>query len=85
MKIAKVRTLVVNARMRNWIFVKVETTEHGLYGWGEATTEWRTKAVVAAVDDAAELIIGQDPGRIEHLWQVMFRQYFWRRGIVNMS
>lgn len=85
MKITNVRTLVVNARMRNWIFVKVETSEPGLYGWGEATTEWKTRAVVAAVEDVAELIIGQDPRRIEHLWQVMFRQYFWRRGVVNMS
>jgi galactonate dehydratase len=85
MKLTAVKTLIVNARMRNWIFVKVETSEPGLYGWGEATTEWKTKAVVAAIEDVAELIIGQDPRRIEHLWQIMFRQYFWRRGVINMS
>ena len=34
MKITKIETLVVNARMRNWVFVKVETNQPGLYGWG---------------------------------------------------
>ena len=37
MKIARISTVVVNARMRNWIFVKVETDQPGLVGWGEAT------------------------------------------------
>ena len=59
--------------MRNWIFVKVETDQAGLYGWGEATLEWKTKSVVGAVEDLAVLLIGQDPRRIEHLWQVMHR------------
>ena len=34
MKITAIETLVCNARMRNWIFVKIETDE-GLVGWGE--------------------------------------------------
>lgn len=67
MLITKVSTLVVHARMRNWIFVKVETSEPGLWGWGEATLEWKTKAVTGAVEDLAVLLIGQDPLRIEHL------------------
>jgi galactonate dehydratase len=85
MKITAIKTLVVNARMRNWIFVRIETSEPGLHGWGEATTEWKTKGVVGAVEDLSQLLIGQDPLRVEHLWQVMYRQYFWRRGIVNLS
>jgi galactonate dehydratase len=85
MKITKITTLVVNARMRNWVFVKVETDQPGLYGWGEATLEWKTKAVVGAVEDLAVLLIGQDPRRTEHLWQIMHRQYFWRGGITNFT
>lgn len=85
MKITKITSLVVNARMRNWVFVKVETDQPGLYGWGEATLEWKTKSVVGAVSDLAVLLIGQDPLRTEHLWQTMHRQYFWRGGIVNFS
>jgi galactonate dehydratase len=85
MKITRIGTVVVNARMRNWVFVKIETDQPGLIGWGEATLEWKTKSVVGAVEDLAVLLIGQDPRRVEHLWQVMHRQYFWRGGITNMS
>ena len=35
MKITAVETLVCHARMRNWVFVKVQTDQPGLYGWGE--------------------------------------------------
>ena len=85
MKITKISSQVVNARMRNWIFVKVETDQPGLYGWGEATLEWKTKAVVGAIEDLSRLLIGQDPRRLEHCWQIMHRQYFWRGGIVTGS
>ncbi|MBY0373272.1 MAG: D-galactonate dehydratase, partial [Bryobacteraceae bacterium] len=85
MKITAIKTMVVHARMRNWVLVKVETSVPGLYGWGEATLEWKTKGVVGAVEDLAPLILGQDPRRIEHIWQIMHRQYFWRGGIVTMS
>jgi len=84
-KITKISSIVVNARMRNWVFVRVETDQPGLYGWGEGTLEWKTKAVVGAVEDLSRLLVGQDPRRVEHLWQTMHRQYFWRGGIVNCS
>ena len=85
MKITRVSSLVVNANMRNWIFVKVETDQAGLYGWGEATLEWKTKGVVGAIDDVSRLIVGEDPLRIEHLYQIMYRQYFWKVGIEGMT
>jgi galactonate dehydratase len=84
MKIAKIETHVCHARMRNWIFVKVLTDQPGLWGWGEATLEWHTRSVVGAVEDVAQLLIGEDPTRIEHLWQMMHRQHFWHgSGIVR--
>ncbi|MEP7199897.1 MAG: galactonate dehydratase [Chloroflexota bacterium] len=85
MKITHVSTLVVNANMRNWIFVKVETDQDGLHGWGEATLEWKTATVVGAVEDVSRFIIGADPRRIEHLYQMMYRQYFWKVGIEGMT
>ncbi len=85
MRITRISSTVVNARMRNWIFVKVETDQGGLYGWGEATLEWKTAGVAGSVDDISRLLIGEDPFRIEHLYQVMTRQYFWRAGIEGMS
>ena len=42
--------------------------------------------MVGAVEDLAELIVGQDPCRIEHLWQMMYRQHFWHgHGIVRST
>ena len=84
MKITTIETLVCHARMRNWIFVKVLTDQPGLWGWGEATLEWHTRAVVGAIEDIAQLLVGEDPTRIEHLWQMMYRQHFWHgNGIVR--
>jgi galactonate dehydratase len=84
MKITEIKTLVCNARMRNWIFVKVLTDQPGLYGWGEATLEWHTRSVIGAIQDISQLLIGEDPTRIEHLWQMMYRQHFWHgNGIVR--
>jgi len=86
MKITAVKPIVCNARMRNWIFVKLETDQPGLVGWGEATLEWHTRSVVGAIEDLATLIVGEDPTRIEHLWQMMFRQHFWHgSGIVRST
>ena len=84
MKIIAVETHVCHARMRNWIFVKVLTDQDGLWGWGEATLEWHTRAVCGAIEDVAQLLIGEDPTRIEYLWQMMYRQHFWHGdGIVR--
>lgn len=77
MKITAIETHVCNARMRNWIFVKIITDQPGLYGWGEATLEWHTQSVVGAIKDLESLLVGEDPRRIEYLWQMMYRQHFW--------
>jgi galactonate dehydratase len=72
--------------MRNWVFVKVLTDQPGLFGWGEATLEWHTRSVVGAVEDLSQLLTGEDPTRIEHLWQMMWRQHFWHgSGIVRST
>ncbi|MGD1158031.1 MAG: galactonate dehydratase [Terriglobia bacterium] len=85
MKITAIKPIVVNAEMRNWVFVKVETDEAGLFGWGEASLEWKTRAVVGAVEDLAPMVIGEDPTGIEHLYQKLYRQSFWRLGVIGMS
>lgn len=85
MRITRVSTSVVNAEMRNWIFVRVDTDSDGLYGWGEATCEWKTRAVAGAVEDLQALLIGRDPRDIEQLVRVMKKNSFWRLGIIGMS
>jgi galactonate dehydratase len=84
-RIKSVETVVVGAELRNWVFVKVTTEEPGLVGWGEASLEWKTRAVVGAVEDLAPLLVGQDACRLEHLWQLMYRGQFFKGGIVTMS
>jgi galactonate dehydratase len=86
MKITGIETLVCHARMRNWIFVKVLTDQPGLWGWGEATLEWHTRGVVGTIEDLATLLVGEDPRRVEYLWQMMWRQHFWHgSGIVRAT
>jgi galactonate dehydratase len=85
MKITAINSVVVNAEMRNWVFIKVETDQAGLVGWGEASLEWKTRAVVGAIEDLAPMAVGEDPTRIEHLYQKLYRQSFWRVGVIGMS
>ena len=85
MKITAVETVVVNAVMRNWIFVKVVTDQPGLHGWGEATLEWKTRAVTGAIEDLAPFVVGEDPMRIEHLAARMARFSFWPLGSIGMT
>ncbi|WP_452094286.1 galactonate dehydratase [Deinococcus metalli] len=81
MKITRLETFVVPPR---WLFLKIETDE-GVSGWGEPVVEGRAHTVQAAVQELSDLLIGQDPARIEDLWQVMHRGGFYRGGAVFMS
>lgn len=85
MKIIAIETVVVNAIHRNWIFVKVVTDQPGLHGWGEATLEWKTRAVTATVEDLKPFLIGEDPARIEHLVRRMTHFSFWPLGAIGLS
>ncbi|MBN8997309.1 MAG: galactonate dehydratase [Rhizobiales bacterium] len=86
MKITAVETHVVNAEMRNWVFVRVLTDQDGLYGWGEATLEWKAQAIVGAVRDLAPLVVGLDPRDIEHAARAMRKHGFWQPlGVVGMT
>jgi len=81
MKITKLTTYRVPPR---WMFLKIETDE-GLVGWGEPVIEGRARTVEAAVHELSELLIGQDPARINDHWQAMYRGGFYRGGPILMS
>lgn len=85
MKITAIETVVVNAIYRNWVFVKVLTDQPGLHGWGEATLEWKTRAVTATIEDLAPLVIGEDPMRAEHVVRRMTHMSFWPLGAIGMT
>jgi len=81
MKITKLTLYRVPPR---WMFLKIETDE-GITGWGEPVIEGRARTVEAAVNELSEYLIGQDPLRINDLWQVMYRGGFYRGGAILMS
>jgi galactonate dehydratase len=64
---------------RPYVFVKLET-DQGVVGWGEATLEGKAGAVLQTIDDLKEFYIGQDPMRVEHIWQGMYVHAFYRAG-----
>ncbi|MGH6861113.1 MAG: galactonate dehydratase, partial [Phyllobacterium sp.] len=84
-RITSVKARIVNAGLRNWIFVRVETSVDGLVGWGEATLEWKTRAVTGAIEDIEPLLIGQDPRDIEGIYRRILKQGFWRLGVIGMT
>ncbi|EJI1309578.1 TPA: D-galactonate dehydratase, partial [Escherichia coli] len=81
MKITKITTYRLPPR---WMFLKIETDE-GVVGWGEPVIEGRARTVEAAVHELGDYLIGQDPSRINDLWQVMYRAGFYRGGPILMS
>src|SRR5262245_49121454 len=84
LKITQVRVFGVTWDPRSdrpYVFVKIET-DAGVTGWGEATLEGKAGAVIAAVQDLRDFLIGQDPMRVEHHWQAMYVQSFYRAGPV---
>jgi galactonate dehydratase len=84
LKIRQIETIPVFGGGRDWVFVRVHTDE-GLIGTGEGTLEGRARTIVAAVDELSDYLIGEDPCRIEHLWQIMYRHAFYRGGPVMNS
>jgi len=81
MKITKLTTYRVAPR---WMFLKIETDE-GVTGWGEPVIEGRARTVETAVHELSDYLIGQDPARINDLWQAMYRGGFYRGGPILMS
>jgi galactonate dehydratase len=80
-RVSEVIPHVLYAGRTNLIFVEVRT-DAGVTGLGEASLEGKTEAVIGAIDDLAEYLIGNDPTLIEHHWQTMYRHSFWRGGVV---
>jgi galactonate dehydratase len=79
MKIADVEPLIVFNGHRNLMLVAV-TTDDGIVGIGESGLSGRELAVQGVVEHFRPWLIGQDPMRIEHLWQQMSRGGFFPAG-----
>lgn len=80
----KITSLTLYKVKPRWVFLKMDTDE-GISGWGEPIVESRADTSIAAVKELEQYLIGKDPGRIEHLFQQMYRGSFYRGGPVLMS
>jgi len=85
LKITDVR-VIVTCPGRNYVLVKILTSEPGLYGVGDATLNGRELAVATDLEKhIAPLLIGRDPEAIEDIWQFLYRGPYWRGGPIQMT
>jgi galactonate dehydratase len=78
-KIVEVVPWLVRSRASYWgeyLFVEVRTDD-GLSGWGEitSTTHMANRALGAVVQQLNDLVVGDDPALIEHIWHKIFRAF----------
>jgi len=81
MKITNINSYLVRPR---WHFIEIETDE-GITGWGEPVIEGKAFTVKACVEEMKSYLIGQNPMKIEDIWNTLYRAGFYRGGPILMS
>src|SRR3712207_2252555 len=81
MKIVAQKVFVANVSRTNFVFVKLYT-DAGVEGVGEATLEWKTLAVVAALEELERALVGRDPFEVDAIVERLHRDSYWRTGAV---
>lgn len=77
--------VIVTCPGRNYVTLKI-TTEDGTTGLGDATLNGRELSVASYLrDHVCPLLVGRDSGRINDIWQYLYRGAYWRRGPVTMT
>jgi mannonate dehydratase len=83
LRITRVKAICTAPDGIRLVVVKVETSEHGLYGLGCATFTQRPLTVVTAVEQYLEpFLLGRDPDNIEDIYQAAYVSSYWRSGPV---
>src|ERR687886_1196013 len=67
-----------------WLFLEMHT-EEGIVGLGEPILEGRALTCQTAVKELEPWLIGEDPTRVVHLWQAMYKHAFYRGGEILTS
>jgi len=78
MKITEIKSFLLTAP-RDLHIIKVET-DAGIYGLGEAGCSTREYAQEGALKHFREFLIGMDPMRMEHIWQILYRSAYFEGG-----
>jgi galactonate dehydratase len=75
MKITKVEPILTGGE----VYLRIETNA-GIVGYGEGTNNFIPYSSEGMLKDLIPYLIGEDPERIEYLWQACFRRRFYRGG-----
>ncbi len=84
MKITALTPYIADCFRTNWVFLKVETSD-GIYGWGEASLEYREHTVAEAIREIGRTVIGKRASDIDAIWHDVNREVYYRGGPVYMS
>ena len=79
MKITDVKLFLTMDVRSNAVFLKIDT-DAGITGYGDATNHFLPHASLGMLKDLVPYLIGEDPERVEYLWQACFRRRFYRGG-----
>jgi galactonate dehydratase len=76
MKVVKLETILANAGLRNYLFVRL-TADNGLTGLGEASLEWQEKTVETLLHEWVEdRVLGCDPADVVALADDLIRDQY---------
>ncbi|MBI4922594.1 MAG: mandelate racemase/muconate lactonizing enzyme family protein [Devosia nanyangense] len=81
MKITAQKIFTANVSRTNFVFVKLYTDD-GIEGVGEATLEWKTLTIVAALEELERVLIGRNPFEADAIIEQLHRDSYWRTGAV---
>ncbi|MFN0168491.1 MAG: enolase C-terminal domain-like protein [Bryobacteraceae bacterium] len=81
--IKEVKVIGTSANVFPWVFIKVITSEPGLYGLGSANNLMHPFAVVAAIEkNLGPFWAGKEVDRIEDIWQATNLHSYFRNGML---
>ena len=82
MKITDVKIYLTSDVNSSAVFLKIET-DSGITGYGEGTNHFLPESVAGMLQDLRPYLLGEDPERIEYLWQSCLRRRFYRSGVAT--
>lgn len=85
MKITALKSFAITSPVSDWTYVKVETSDPDLFGWGECSLPGKPHGVQGAIRDLEKLVLGMDPLNTERAWQRMYRHGYWRGGPIQTT
>jgi galactonate dehydratase len=74
MKISDVTVYHLPGSRYPWVFLRIDT-EGGIHGIGQVSSGPNSAVVAAAASRLGPLLVGEDPSRIEYLWQKLYTSF----------